>query len=258
MRLPIVHQISTKDGVSNKNARLTNVLKETRKTGDLAVLRPGLEFADTYPGLGNGLIIFDGRLLVIGDDTIYDAEWGDFWWPLDSSEWDVSVTYTWGDFVWYNGELWASIAGGNVGNTPAAGAYWSSSYETQTYNASDTYDIGQPVTYNGVTYYSYRSSNTGNTPDSSSYWGLTAPTQTLKWTYDPPSSCLASNPATNQSFGNSLAAMYDFVATLNASSTCTGSGVYVYYVYSSTQIYYTQNGVPRAPYTPTFFAVTSV
>lgn len=172
MRLPVTPQISTKDGVSNKNARLTNVLKETRGTGDLAVIRPGLSLDTTYAGLGNGLIVFDGRLLVMVDDTIYDQEW-DTYFPLDSDEWASGTTYSWGDFVWYLGGLWVSVYGGNIGNTPGASDYWERSYKPPDYSDSDTYDIGEPVTYSGVTYYSYSDSNSGNTPGTSSLWSTT-------------------------------------------------------------------------------------
>lgn len=127
MRLPVVVPISTKDGTSNKNARLTNMLKETSKRGDKAVVRPGLVAAGDFPGIGNGLIPFDGRLLVISDDTITD-ESGDLWpWPLDSLPWVSGTTYGAGDSAWYNGVLWFSLAAGNTGHTPVVGAYWGTS-----------------------------------------------------------------------------------------------------------------------------------
>lgn len=178
MRLPVTPQISTKDGVSAKNARLTNVLKEVRKTGELAVVRPGLSLSTTYAGLGNGLIVFDGRLLVMVDDTIYDPEWEYFGWPLDSAPWSVSTTYSINDSVWYGGDLWFSWGGGNIGNTPAAGStYWGSSSITDTWSEDTTYDIGDEVLVDGVTYYSYANSNIGNTPSGVSViWGTTPPT----------------------------------------------------------------------------------
>jgi hypothetical protein len=79
MRLPVVHQISTKDGTSNKNARLTNTLKETRQTGELAVVRPGLETAATSAGNGNGLVCFNGELISLYGNAInikIDSEFG--------------------------------------------------------------------------------------------------------------------------------------------------------------------------------------
>lgn len=57
MRLPIVPDLNTKDGASNKNARMTNALRENNKS----VVRPGLELNNTFPEYdtgvnGNGLI----------------------------------------------------------------------------------------------------------------------------------------------------------------------------------------------------------
>ena len=43
MRLPLASQIDSRDGESNKDGRLTNVLKETDEGGGLACVRPGLE-----------------------------------------------------------------------------------------------------------------------------------------------------------------------------------------------------------------------
>lgn len=176
MRLPVVHQISTKDGTSNKNARLTNCLKEAKKSGDKAVIRPGLVLSDTYSGLGNGLIEFDGRLLVVYDDTVTDVVEDSFPWPLDSDPWASGTTYNFGDAVWYNGAMWFSTEGSNTGNTPGTGTEWARSYETPEWDEDATYAIGDPVTYGGVTYYSLAPSNTGNNPSTSPQWSTTAPT----------------------------------------------------------------------------------
>jgi len=70
MRLPVVPQLSTKDGVSNKNARMTNMLKETRATGELAVVRPGLVTQAVSTGNGNGLVNFNGDLVSIFGATL--------------------------------------------------------------------------------------------------------------------------------------------------------------------------------------------
>lgn len=70
MRLPVVPGISTKDGTSNKNARLTNMLKERRKAGDLAVIRPGLEVSAASTGNGNGLVAFNGELVSVYGATL--------------------------------------------------------------------------------------------------------------------------------------------------------------------------------------------
>ncbi len=176
MRLPVVPQISTKDGLSNKNARLTNCLKEIKKGGEKAVVRPGLVLSDTYSGLGNGLIEFDGRLLVVYDDTVTDVVEDSFPWPLDSDPWASGTTYNFGDAVWYNGAMWFSTEGSNTGNTPGTGTEWARSYETPEWDEDATYAIGDPVTYGGVTYYSLAPSNTGQNPSTSPQWSTTAPT----------------------------------------------------------------------------------
>ncbi len=70
MRLPITPQLSTKDGVANKNARLTNVLREK----DKAVVRPGLSLVLDYAGVGSGLVPFNDHLIGLFDDTVYDLD----------------------------------------------------------------------------------------------------------------------------------------------------------------------------------------
>lgn len=70
MRLPVTPQISTKDGVSNKNARMTNVLKETRATGELACVRPGLSLDAQASGVGGGLVVFNNELVSVYGTTL--------------------------------------------------------------------------------------------------------------------------------------------------------------------------------------------
>lgn len=70
MRLPITPQISTKDGVSAKNARLTNCLKESKKSGDMAVVRPGLVLDAQASGVGNGLVVFNDELVSVYGATL--------------------------------------------------------------------------------------------------------------------------------------------------------------------------------------------
>jgi hypothetical protein len=173
MRLPMTPNVSTKDGTSNKNARLTNCLKETTKRGDMAVIRPGLVLSDTFTGVGSGLIPFDGRLLQIWNDTVYDPnDYGT--WPLDAPEWDASTTYDWNDAVWYDGDLWFSTAGSNMGHAPGGG-YWSRSPDDTDYESGTTYNVGDSVTMGGVVYYAVISGS-GHTPsESSDYWSVTAP-----------------------------------------------------------------------------------
>ena len=70
MRLPLTPPLDTKDGVSAKNARLTNCLKESKKTGDKAVVRPGLVDAATSTGNGYGLVRFNDELVSVYGATL--------------------------------------------------------------------------------------------------------------------------------------------------------------------------------------------
>lgn len=70
MRLPLTAQISTKDGLSNKNARLTNCLKEVKKSGEKAVVRPGLSLDAQASGVGNGLVVFNNELVSVYGATL--------------------------------------------------------------------------------------------------------------------------------------------------------------------------------------------
>lgn len=82
MRLPLSGNISSRDGSANKNARMTNVLSETKKDRTLAVVRPGLNEYATVTGNGNGLVCFGGTLVSVfganigvpgGDVIQYDS-----------------------------------------------------------------------------------------------------------------------------------------------------------------------------------------
>lgn len=178
MRLPVVHQISTKDGVSNKNARLTNCLKETSKTSEKAVVRPSLVESTTYAGVGNGLIVFNRNLLVVVDDKVQFDEFA--WMNLDAEDWDSGVTYTAGEWVWYLGELWVSVDG-NTNQVPFLNStHWKTIYEIGDWAEAASYDIGDEVVYGGVRYYSMAPSNVGNNPSSTPMWSTTAP-GTSRW-----------------------------------------------------------------------------
>lgn len=74
MRLPLTPQLSTKDGVSNKNARLTNTLKETTSKGDIAVLRPGLTVVVGSSGVGKGLASIDGDIVSIFGTAVTEGD----------------------------------------------------------------------------------------------------------------------------------------------------------------------------------------
>lgn len=71
MRLPLATDLTSRDGVSNKDSRLTNALKETRGQTELAVIRPGLALAGEADGEGRGLAAFGDDLLAIYDGKLY-------------------------------------------------------------------------------------------------------------------------------------------------------------------------------------------
>lgn len=80
MRLPVVGNVSSKDGATNKNARLTNMLAEQKKNGTtLATVRPGLNGLATSSGDGNNLVCFGVELVNIYGNTVYKvtAQGGD-------------------------------------------------------------------------------------------------------------------------------------------------------------------------------------
>lgn len=107
MRLPVVPQISTKDGVSNKNARLTNCLKEVKKAGEKAVVRPGLVLDAQASGVGNGLVVFNNELV-----SVYGATLG-----IGVTETTVSAAFaSYGavtgfvcNTVWHNGTQYVAV-----------------------------------------------------------------------------------------------------------------------------------------------------
>ena len=204
MRLPIVPQLSTKDGVANKNARLTNALREKNK----AVVRPGLSLVLDYAGAGNGLVPWNDRLIGLFDDTVYDMDgWGSgavdgtggtnfalagaSGTPssLTYSAWSSGYTYPNGAGVTYGGTTWYSIGDGNIGQTPDVdSAWWVSTWFNGTWAPETTYDIGDTVTANGTTYYSMSDGNVGNPPLGgglgNGHWSTSAPTASrwhAKW-----------------------------------------------------------------------------
>lgn len=69
MRLPVFPNISTKDGTSNKNARLTNVLKVSGPK-EIAEIRPALVESAVSTGNGNGLVSFNDELISVYGATL--------------------------------------------------------------------------------------------------------------------------------------------------------------------------------------------
>ncbi len=70
MRLPLASEIDSRDGVSDKDERLTNVLSETDDGVTLAVVRPGLAAIATSSGAGGGAVNFNDVLISVYGTTL--------------------------------------------------------------------------------------------------------------------------------------------------------------------------------------------
>ena len=70
MRLPLASEIDSRDGVSDKDERLTNVLSETDEGVTLAVVRPGLATVATASGAGGGAVNFNDVLITVFGTTL--------------------------------------------------------------------------------------------------------------------------------------------------------------------------------------------
>ena len=70
MRLPLIPDVDSRDGSSNKDARLTNCLAEQDDNGPVATLRPGLSTIATASGNGNGATNFDAVLITVYGTTL--------------------------------------------------------------------------------------------------------------------------------------------------------------------------------------------
>ena len=65
MRLPVTTDINSRDGVSNRDERLTNTLVENDEGVQYAALRPALESVSSNSGHGNGVVDFQGVLVSV-------------------------------------------------------------------------------------------------------------------------------------------------------------------------------------------------
>lgn len=70
MRLPVVESLSSRDGVVNKDARMTNALAEDDEGVTLAVMRPGLATIATASGAGGGAVNFNDVLISVYGTTL--------------------------------------------------------------------------------------------------------------------------------------------------------------------------------------------
>ena len=73
MRLPLISELDSRDGESNKDSRLTNTLVESEEGGPIAQVRPGLETLATGTGNGNGLVCLDKSLVSVFGTTLADT-----------------------------------------------------------------------------------------------------------------------------------------------------------------------------------------
>ena len=70
MRIPVVSDADSRDGVSAKDERMTNVLSENDEGVVLATLRPGLATVATATGAGGGEANFNGTLISVFGTTL--------------------------------------------------------------------------------------------------------------------------------------------------------------------------------------------
>lgn len=71
MRLPLIPGVESRDGTSNKDARMTNALKETENGVDYAGVRPALGLVADTTGNGNGMFFLDTLIVVFGTSAKY-------------------------------------------------------------------------------------------------------------------------------------------------------------------------------------------
>lgn len=70
MRLALIGDIDSRDGVSNKDSRLTNILAERDEGKTVAAIRPNLETVSSNSGNGNGLTRYEGVLVSVFGTTL--------------------------------------------------------------------------------------------------------------------------------------------------------------------------------------------
>ncbi len=71
MRLPLIPNVESRDGSSNKDGRMTNSLKESENGVDFAAVRPALSLVADTTGDGNGMFYFDTLITVFGGSAKY-------------------------------------------------------------------------------------------------------------------------------------------------------------------------------------------
>lgn len=125
MRLSVTPKLDTDDGVSNKNARMTNALKEVSQSGELGCIRPGLNFAATGVGSGYGIVSFNDTLFAVYGQTlsVLDNRYAAVSWAAQTS----AENNQWRGIAWSESlGLFAAVAldGTNRVMTSTDGVIW--------------------------------------------------------------------------------------------------------------------------------------
>jgi len=112
MRIPVSGNISTKDGSSNKNARMTNMLAEEKQGKSFAAVRPGLSQVAIGSGDGNGLVCFNSELVSIYGNNVY-AQVQRFTGGLEQINVDLPIGYV-GQSVSKGDGIFCIVCGGAI------------------------------------------------------------------------------------------------------------------------------------------------
>ena len=70
MRIPLASEPDSRDGTSNKDERLTNVLGEDNNGQQMATVRPGLATIVAASGAGGGVVNFSDVLISVFGTTL--------------------------------------------------------------------------------------------------------------------------------------------------------------------------------------------
>jgi len=70
MRLPLASEIDSRDGVSNRDERMTNALQENDDNGSFCCVRPGLATIATASGAGGGAVNYNDVLITVFGTTV--------------------------------------------------------------------------------------------------------------------------------------------------------------------------------------------
>lgn len=74
MRLPLIPNVESRDGITNKGGRLTNALREQNAAGEMMISRPGLVLQEQSSGAGYGIVSFNDELISVYGATIGVAD----------------------------------------------------------------------------------------------------------------------------------------------------------------------------------------